>query len=309
MSPRAFLQNPIARQSMQAGLAAVLSIGCGAMISGHRWYWAAIAAFIVGVGVGSRSEALMKGLQRVGGTIGGIIVGVFLAAGVSGHTDLALGLLLVFTFISFYAFQTAYGLMIFGITLMVALLYGMLGMFRPGLLVLRLEETAVGAAIGVAVTFFVLPTPEAASLRQAVLGFLDALAEAVSQAGAEDRETRVAAIRDMQAKAQAMRTSLGAVKRGWGPFSPFRYRRAVHGGMYCAYLARELVGTGGVGKAETEALLSEIRCTRGAVEQDGGETRAGAAPGDSGAADRDETPLVRALREALHRLAARMREV
>ena len=78
-------QNPVLRQAVQVTLSVGLSIELGTLISAQRWYWAAIAAFIVGLGVGSRGEALTKALQRVGGTIAGLVVGIFLARAVSGQ--------------------------------------------------------------------------------------------------------------------------------------------------------------------------------------------------------------------------------
>lgn len=39
--------SPSTRQAIQAAVASVLAIGAGELISPHRWYWAAIAAFVV----------------------------------------------------------------------------------------------------------------------------------------------------------------------------------------------------------------------------------------------------------------------
>ena len=44
-------------------------------------------------------------------------------------------------FLAFYFLQTSYGVMIFFITVAIALLYGIMGLFTPELLVVRLEET------------------------------------------------------------------------------------------------------------------------------------------------------------------------
>lgn len=263
------VQSMTFRQAVQAALAVGLSIYFGSLVSGRRWYWAAIAAFIVGIGVGSRGESLTKGLQRVGGTVLGLVVGIFLASAVVGDNFLSIGLTLFCIFMAFYAFQQAYGLMIFWITLMLALLYGMLGMFQPSLLVLRLEETAIGAAISIVVTMFVLPTPSRDALRGAAKGFLTSLSDLVKQAANETREKRLAAARDVQSKAQALRSAIGPLKRGWAPLSPPTHLRAAHVGMYCAFVARELAHRGGTSEAERSTLLAEIEKMTARLDESG----------------------------------------
>ena len=68
--------------------------------------------------------------------------------------------------------------MIFFITTMLALLYGLLGEFSIGLLLTRLAETAAGAVIGIGVAYVVLPTSTRDVARQRVRDLLDALAAA-----------------------------------------------------------------------------------------------------------------------------------
>ena len=169
---------------------------------------------------------------------------------------------------SYYAFQVAYGVMIFGITLMIALLYGLLGKFHPSLLVLRLEETAAGAAIGVAVTMLVLPARDRDVFAKAARAFVDALAQAVEQARQAPPEAARAAARDMQRKAQAFRAAIGPLKRGWGPLAPLRYRRAVRAAMRCAYLTRELIQPNrDIGDRQVEAIRAELEAMRSGLEQ------------------------------------------
>ena len=67
--------------------------------------------------------------------------------------------------------------MIFFFTLMLGQMYTLLNTFTDAVLVLRLEETAAGAAIGVAVSVLVLPTGTRATARAARSGFLHQLAD------------------------------------------------------------------------------------------------------------------------------------
>lgn len=253
--------NRFVRQAAQAGTGVALAIAVGTLVSGQRWYWAVIAAFIVGSGVGSRGEALIKALQRLAGTLGGIVAGILLASAVSNHTDVALGLVLVCVFFAFYAFQAAYGVMMFCITVMLALLYGLVGQFQPGLLVLRLEETATGAAIGVLVTAMFLPIRESETLRAAARELLLALADTVQQASRENAEAVARAGSALRSKVQALRNSVAAVKRGWIPLLPLRYRRVVRSGMRCAYLAREIAYRNELDHAQAITIGQKIEAT------------------------------------------------
>lgn len=259
---QALLAKPPVRQAIQAGLGVAIAIGIGTAISGQRWYWAVIAAFIVGIGVGSRGEALVKAAQRIAGTIAGIVVGIVLAALVSGETKLSLGLVLVCVFVAFYAFQAAYSVMIFCITLMLALLYGLLGLFQPHLLVLRLEETAAGAAAGIFAIMIALPIRQSDTFADAARDFLDALAAAMrAMAGGQEQEV-TDAVAALQNKTQALRQSVGGLKRGWLPFVPMTYRRAVRAAMRAAYLAREMAQRGGIGAELSAQLAARVEAAR-----------------------------------------------
>ncbi len=65
--------------------------------------------------------------------------------------------------------------MTFWITTMLALLYGLLGQLSFGVLMLRIEETAIGAVIGVAVAILVLPTHTRTAIQDDSRDFLTAL--------------------------------------------------------------------------------------------------------------------------------------
>jgi uncharacterized membrane protein YccC len=78
-------------------------------------------------------------------------------------------------FCAFYFMTVTYSLMTFWITTMLALLYGLLGQFSFGVLMLRIEETAIGAVIGVTVAILVLPTNTRTTIRNDTRAFLRAL--------------------------------------------------------------------------------------------------------------------------------------
>ena len=251
------LQDNAVRHTIQVFVASSAAMVVGTMISPQRWYWALIAAFIVGVGAASRSEVLVKGLQRSAGTLLGIVAGIGLATLVSGHNILAAGLAFASAFCAFYAFQTAYATMTFFITLMLALVYSLLGQFEPGLLVLRLEETVAGAAIGIAANYLVLPIRQSNAYADALEDFLKALAEVISHADRARPDSEAIAV--LQEAKQALRQSLGGVKRGWVPLVGKKYLLANRAALRCAWLASEVARTGALDEESADALARRVR--------------------------------------------------
>jgi hypothetical protein len=145
------------RQAVQVGVATSLAIVVGELVSPARWYWAVIAAFIVFAGTTSRGDVLSRGYQRVVGTIGGVLAGMGLAVLVGDRPLLVLVLLVCCVFLALYLVRVSQALMAFWITAVLALLYGLIGQFDVTTFVLRVEETAVGVAMGVLAGYLVLP--------------------------------------------------------------------------------------------------------------------------------------------------------
>jgi uncharacterized membrane protein YccC len=156
---------PSTRQAIQVTVAAALAIVVGEIVSPSHWYWAAIAAFVIFAGTNSWAETLDKGWQRLLGTVLGVPSGVLVATLVSGNTIASLVMIFVCLFCAFYFMKVTYSLMTFWISTMLALMYGLLGEFTYGLLLLRIEETAVGAVIGIASAVLVLPVNTRAKIR------------------------------------------------------------------------------------------------------------------------------------------------
>jgi uncharacterized membrane protein YccC len=163
---------PTTRQAIQVSVAASLAIVTGELVSPSRWYWAVIAAFVIFAGTNSWGETLTKGWQRLLGTILGVPCGVLVATLVAGDKTASLVLIFVCLFCAFYFMTVTYSLMTFWITTMLALMYGLLGQFSFGVLLLRIEETAIGAVIGVAVAILVLPTHTRTAIRNDSRAFL-----------------------------------------------------------------------------------------------------------------------------------------
>ncbi len=170
---------PTTRQAIQVAIAASLAIVVGELVSPARWFWAVIAAFVVFAGTKSWGDTLSKGWQRLLGTALGVPSGVLVATLVSGNTVASLVMIFVCLFCAFYFMKVTYSLMTFWISTMLALLYGLIGEFSYRLLLLRIEETAIGAVIGVAVAMLVLPVNTRKSIRGAAHTFFLTLSDVI----------------------------------------------------------------------------------------------------------------------------------
>lgn len=177
-SPRGLL--PTTRQAIQASVAASLAIVTGDLVSPARWYWAVIAAFVVFAGTNTWGDTLTKGWQRLLGTVLGVPCGILVATLVAGDRTASLVMIFVCLFCAFYFMQLTQSLMAFWITTMLALLYGLLGQFSFDVLLVRIEETAIGAVIGVAVAILVLPTNIGTVLRKDTRDFLAELSALIA---------------------------------------------------------------------------------------------------------------------------------
>ena len=196
------------RSAIQSAAAAALAILGGVMLSPERWYWAVITVFVMFTGTFSRGQALAKSLQRTFGTLAGILVAMGVVWALQGNIHVALALMPLAIFCVFYAFTQSYTWMAFWITVTVALLFLATGRFTDALMVLRLEETAIGATAGIIVAAFVLPKSTDAYAREQLNDLLDttrAVLETSLPDGPIDRLQLTAALHDFEAKVSNMR--------------------------------------------------------------------------------------------------------
>ena len=184
------------RQAIQATIGAALAIIGGELLSTQRWYWAVITAFVVFANTTSRGDILIRGARRTAGTLLGILAGMVAAALVSGHGALIVALIVGCICLGVYVAQLSYGLMTFFMTLMLGLLYSLLGTFTAQLLVLRLEETAIGALAGAVAAVLVLPTRTRTLIRDNVVAVLESLRAFLLDATALLRDAEIADLID-----------------------------------------------------------------------------------------------------------------
>lgn len=234
------------RQALQVGIATSLAITVGELVSPARWYWAVLTAFIVFANTSSRGDVISRGWQRLVGTVGGVLAGMGLAVLVSGHELLALLVLFGCAFLTLYLMRIAQWLMAFWITAVLAVLYGLIGQFSVHTLVLRIEETAVGVALGTLSAYLVLPKRTQEAFGEALGEMVDA-ADAVL-AGSVERILGRAPASPLGQLTRDLHQALSTLRQRAKPLDnplPWRrgrssYQRTLRVLTYVEYHARSL---------------------------------------------------------------------
>ena len=172
---------PSTRAAIQVAIATSVATVLGELVSPNRWYWAVLSAFVVFTGTSTRGEILTRAGHRIVGTVAGVFAGVVLAALVGHRPPLQLALIVVCVFCAFYLVTIANGLLVFFVTVLLAMLYGLLGTFSVAVLELRIAETCVGAVVGIGAAYFILPIRTRETVREKVDTYLDTLDEVIAE--------------------------------------------------------------------------------------------------------------------------------
>lgn len=243
------LKRPTTRAAVQVAAGSALAITGGELLSSQRWYWAVLTCWIVFINTASTGEILVKSYRRLVGTVLGVVAGIGLAGLVGHHTWTAFGLMLVCVFAMFYTAPLSYTLMSFFVTAMLGLLYTLLHTYTTEVLVLRVEETALGAACGVIAAAVVLPIHTGRRTNELLVAVLERLADvtraAVDQLSGGAGTGLVERARELD---QALAELRAATQPLTHPITPLRSRRnAVRYVVAlletCAYHARSLAAT------------------------------------------------------------------
>ncbi|MGW5335809.1 FUSC family protein [Streptomyces bauhiniae] len=243
------LRRPTTRAAIQVTVGASLAILGGELLSHQRWYWAVLTCWIVFINTASTGEILVKGGRRLLGTVLGVVAGIGLAGAVGHHTWTAFALVLVCVFAMFYTAPLSYTLMSFFVTAALGLLYTLLSTYSTSVLVLRVEETALGAACGVITAAIVLPVRTDRRTNELLAAVLDKLAEltqaAVDQLSGRPHTDLVDQARELD---QALADLRAATKPLTHPVTPLRSRRDTARYVValletCAYHGRALAAT------------------------------------------------------------------
>ncbi|MEU5317882.1 FUSC family protein [Streptomyces sp. NPDC021056] len=243
------LRRPTTRAAVQVAVGSSLAMVGGELLSSQRWYWAVLTCWIVFINTASTGEILVKGYRRLLGTVLGVVAGIGLAALVGHHTLTAFAVVLVCVFLMFYTAPLSYTLMSFFVTAALGVLYTLLHTYSLSVLVLRVEETALGAACGVLAAALVLPVRTDRRTNDLLVEVLDRLADvtetAVDQLSGGPPAELLDKARDLD---QALADLRAATQPLTHPVTPLRARRDTARYVValletCAYHARSLAAT------------------------------------------------------------------
>jgi uncharacterized membrane protein YccC len=147
-----------------------------------------------------------------------------LAALVGGDRVLSIVLLAACIFLALYLVRVSPALLAFGITAVLALVYGLIGQFSVQVLVLRVEETVVGALAAVLAAFLVLPRGTREAFGEAVGEMVDAVDRVLGEATDRLAGRRAPAPRE---GVRAMDDALATLRQRARPLAePLARRRA-----------------------------------------------------------------------------------
>lgn len=243
------LQRPTTRAAFQVSVGSVLAMIGGEFLSSDRWYWAVLTCWVVFLNTASTGEILVKGYRRLLGTLLGAVAGVALAGLVGDSTWVSFALVLVFIFAMFFSAPLSYAVMSFFVTAMLGLLYTLLNSYSFDVLVLRIEETAIGAACGVVAAVLVLPVRTDRRTDELLGTVLERLGD-VASAAVEQLSGGPAS--DLLGKARGLDAALDELRDSTSPLTypiaPQRGRRRTVRYLValletCAYHARSLAAT------------------------------------------------------------------
>lgn len=250
------------RQAVQAAAACAVALSIGQMLSDDRWYWAVGTVWWIFVNTASRGETLVRGFRRVLGTVVGIGAGLLIAIPLQGALAPTAALVAVCVFGIFYTAPVSYSWMVFAVTLMAGLLYGLLGVLDAQLLVLRLEETIVGAVCASLAVALVLPVTTHATnlawIQRALNCVRTCTAEAVARLAGSPTADPAPHAAELELTLGRVRLSLAPLVH---PLSPYRDRRVRARRVLalldeCAEEVRGLVAVAGDPDASHDARLA-----------------------------------------------------
>lgn len=215
------LKNPVVKAAVQITIASGIAMFFGLMLSRDRWFWAVLTAFLVFTNTKSRGDTALRAFQRSIGTVLGITVGLGISVALQGNFPLSIAAAGIGIFLAFYALQASYAVMTFFVSIVLCIIYGLIGTLTLDLLRLRIEETLIGSIAGTAVAFTVFPAKTRQSLDGALrawYGRLTALLEAAKQNAPQTELVELsrqidAAYRDLSLAARPLGTSWSIVTK------------------------------------------------------------------------------------------------
>ncbi|MFJ4668085.1 FUSC family protein [Kitasatospora purpeofusca] len=194
----------------------------GAFLAGRavwpdHWAWVVLTAFIVCSGARGRGDVLFKGLQRAVGAAAGTVVATAVAGSFGPHEDAAVVLIFAVLALATWLRELSYAYWAACVTAVLSLLYGWFGQSSDDLLRTRLAAIGLGAAVGIAASWLILPLRTRDVLRRRTADALAALTELLGVTGTDRPALLRGRVRFAYGAAQLelLAPSLRAERRAW----------------------------------------------------------------------------------------------
>jgi uncharacterized membrane protein YccC len=249
-------------------LASLVAMLGGMALSPQRWFWAVITVYVVFLNTRTRGDTIHKGSHRVVGTLVGLFGGLLIAMSIEGSHLAECAIMLAAVFGIYYFYAVSYSIAIFFVTVLLGMVYGMLGVPLDQLLVLRLEETAIGVLAAGLAASFLWPKPTHHQVRLSGLQVLRSLRDVVqaSLAAMEGgaRGAPIEAVRRLDRQIGDLRLALVPVAAGRFIMRRGRVERPVTALLACAEAARLLAAS--TVRPAVDVDLAALRRQAAAVE-------------------------------------------
>ncbi len=174
---------PTSRMAIQVMAATAIAAGVGQAMAAGRWYWAVMTTFIVFMTAATRADVLTKSSWRVIGTVVGVAFGAVVAILLVGHPLPLSILFLVCVFFGYYYQGSNNGIPTIFFTVQFAVIYALLGFHNWTLAFVRLDETIVGAIIGVICAYLVTSKRSDGAVAASVDKYFAALDHLITSCG------------------------------------------------------------------------------------------------------------------------------
>jgi uncharacterized membrane protein YccC len=178
-APRATTRrlSPSARLALQMAVALGAAALVGRLFFGQHWPWLVLSAYLVNAGAVGRGDVAHKAVLRVAGAAGGTVLASLAAAVTPGHHPASIVAIFVVLAVAGALREHSYAWWAAGVTTALSLLYGYFGAADPALLAYRLVAIVLGAGLGVAAAWLVVPLRTRDVLRRRVADVLAALTD------------------------------------------------------------------------------------------------------------------------------------
>ncbi|MFC1402300.1 MULTISPECIES: FUSC family protein [Streptacidiphilus] len=177
------------RPSTRMALQMATALGAAFMVGRYaypaHWTWVVLTAFIVCSGARGRADVVHKGVLRGAGAALGTLVATWIAGDFGPGDRTPVVLIFVVLALATWLRKTSYAFWAAGVTSVLSLLYGYFGESAPALLRTRLLEILIGAVLGIAASWLVLPVRTSQVLRRRTADALAALSELLRTLAAE----------------------------------------------------------------------------------------------------------------------------